>query len=147
MFQWHGRIGRSVLLGMLLACSAGNAPDPMTDEDAIKAVLAMQERAWDQGDITQFMAGYAAEVCFIGRRGRTCGREAVARNYRKNYPSKAAMGDLHFEITELLPAGEGFAWMTGSWELVRTSDTLGGGFSLLWQKGTEGWRIVRDHTY
>ncbi len=132
---------------MLLACSCGNAPDTTADAAAIKEVLAMQERAWDQGDITQFMSGYAAEVCFIGRRGRTCGREAVARNYQKNYPNKAAMGDLRFEITELLPAGEGFAWMTGNWELVRTADTLGGGFSLLWQKGTEGWRILRDHTY
>jgi ketosteroid isomerase-like protein len=31
--------------------------------------------------------------------------------------------------------------------LVRTADTLGGGFTLLWVKEGEAWKIARDHSY
>ncbi len=117
------------------------------DEDAIRHVLADQEKAWDQGDIPGFMNGYADSVCFIGRRGRTCGKAAVTDNYRKHYPDKAAMGDLGFDDLEILPAGADHAWCTGTWSLVRSQDTLGGGFSLFWSRTPEGWRILRDHTY
>ncbi len=137
----------------MMACYAwcgvgcGQRRDARSDEAAIRQVLAAQEAAWDQGDIQGFMTGYTADVCFIGARGRTCGREAVTRNYESSYPDKAAMGDLHFEITEVLPTGSAHAWVTGTWQLFRVADTLGGGFSLLWRKEADGWRILRDHTY
>lgn len=137
----------ALLLAVLPWCGCGSGADPVADEAAIKQVMADQERAWDQGDLTGFMAGYDGSVCFIGRRGMTCGREAVTRNYEQRYPDRAAMGDLRFTIQEVLPAGDRHAWVTGLWELVRTADTLGGGFSLLWEKDEAGWRIIRDHSY
>jgi ketosteroid isomerase-like protein len=76
----------------------------------------------------------------------TCGREAVTANYLKNYPDKAAMGDLAFSELEILPAGADHAWCTGQWKIVR-ADTVGGGFSLLWLRTPQGWRILRDHSY
>ena len=109
--------------------------------------MAAQEAAWDRGDIRGFMRGYAEDICFIGKKGRTCGKEAVTLNYEKNYPDRAAMGDLRFVLHEVVPAGADHAWVTGTWELFRTADTLGGGFSLLWRKDTDGWHIIRDHTY
>ncbi len=117
------------------------------DETAIRQVMTEQESAWNAGDIHGFMEGYADSVCFIGKSGRTCGREAVTANYVRSYPDKAAMGDLTFGIHEVVPAGADHAWLTGTWSLVRTADTLGGGFSLLWQRTPAGWRILRDHTY
>lgn len=93
------------------------------------------------------MEGYADRVCFVSSKGTTCGRAAVTANYQQHYPDKAAMGDLHFGDLEILPAGADHAWCTGRWELLRQADTLGGGFSLLWQRGADGWRILRDHTY
>ncbi|MBL7940923.1 MAG: nuclear transport factor 2 family protein [Flavobacteriales bacterium] len=106
-----------------------------------------QEQAWDHGDIPAFMQHYSDTICFIGRGSRTCGREAVTANYLKTYPDKGAMGDLSFGIDEILPAGKDHAWVTGTWKLYRATDTVGGGFSLLWAKERAGWRIVRDHTY
>lgn len=100
-----------------------------------------------QGDIPAFMAGYADDICFIGMSGRTCGKEKVKANYQEHYPDRAAMGDLRFGIHEVVMAGTGHAWATGTWELIRTADTLGGGFSLLWRRDANGWRIIRDHTY
>jgi ketosteroid isomerase-like protein len=135
---------------LLVSCDQSPAGVPAAPEDPTPAILQVmkdQEQAWDAGDVRGFMEGYADSVCFIGRRGRTCGKEAVTANYLKSYPDKAAMGDLTFDGLEVLPAGEDHAWCTGRWQLVRAADTLGGGFSLFWQRTPKGWCILRDHTY
>jgi hypothetical protein len=97
--------------------------------------------------VRAFMDGYTDSVCFVSLKGSTCGREAVTANYMKNYPDKAAMGDLAFDGLEVLPAGEEHAWCTGRWTIIRATDTVGGGFSLLWVRTPQGWRILRDHSY
>ncbi|MBK7945605.1 MAG: nuclear transport factor 2 family protein [Flavobacteriales bacterium] len=132
---------------ILVLCAAGCASVPPFEEQGIREVLADQEAAWDRGDIPAFMAGYADSICFIGSKGRTCGKEEVTRNYQRSYPDQAAMGDLDFTVLEVFPAGAQHAWAAGYWRLKRASDTLNGGFSLLWQKQAEGWRIIRDHSY
>jgi ketosteroid isomerase-like protein len=132
------------LLAMIVGCQPSFRS---TDEAAIRQVMANQEKAWDAGDIPGFMVGYADSVCFIGKTSRTCGKANVTANYLKNYPDKEAMGDLFFDGLEVIPAGFDHAWVTGRWRLFRVGDTLGGGFSLLWVREAEGWRILRDHTY
>jgi ketosteroid isomerase-like protein len=117
------------------------------DETAIRDAMSDQEKAWDAGDIPGFMKGYSDSVCFISKKGRTCGKEGVTANYIKSYPDKATMGDLFFDGLEVLPAGGNHAWVTGRWQLFRVADTVGGGFSLLWEREAQGWRILRDHTY
>jgi ketosteroid isomerase-like protein len=117
------------------------------DEVAIRQVMHAQEERWNAGDIPGFMQGYSDTICFIGRRGRTCGREAVTANYISSYPDQEAMGRLAFGIIEVVPVGEAGAWLTGTWQLARRKDTLAGGYSLLWTRERVGWRIVRDHSY
>lgn len=145
MKPWN--FGAVVLL--LVACtSRPPAPAPTVDTgSAVRAVMQQQQAAWNQGDIDAFMSGYAPDICFIGASGTTCGRDSVTARYKRRYPDRAAMGELTFSGLEVLPAGDGHAWCTGRWSLARATDTLGGGFSLFWErKGTE-WRILRDHTY
>lgn len=139
----HGRASALMCLALLAGCGC----DRGSNEAAVRAVMADQERAWDAGDIEGFMAGYAPEICFTGRGGLTCGKADVTADYKKAYPDAASMGDLTFGIGELLFAGDRHAWMTGTWELRRTGDTLDGGFTLLWEKRSEGWLILRDHSY
>ena len=134
------------ILSQLILISCGNRSFQAEDQ-AIRAVMAQQERDWDVGDIKAFMNGYSDSVCFISPKGSTCGRAQVTANYLKSYPDKSAMGDLTFDRLEVLPAGDDHAWCTGRWSLVRAQDTLGGGFSLFWERGPAGWRILRDHTY
>lgn len=117
------------------------------DDASIRQVMSAQEKAWDRGDIPGFMEGYSDSVCFVSKKGITCGKAGVTANYVKSYPDKAAMGDLTFGGLEILGAGADNAWCTGTWELIRAQDTLGGGFSLLWERTAQGWRILRDHTY
>ena len=145
-----------VLVGLgLVACSSGmpsgSDTDPEVDHaairEAISEVMDRQEDAWDHGDIDGFMEGYADDICFIGRGGMRCGRDSVTMDYRMAYPDAAAMGDLTFGVTEILPIATGHAWCTGTWSLVREQDTLEGGFSLLWERAGGEWLIVRDHSY
>ena len=134
----------------VIGCGQGmGSPSGFTSVDgtAIRKVMADQEQAWDRGDIAAFMDGYMDSVCFISKKGRTCGKSAVTGHYLERYPDKAAMGDLVFGDLEIIGAGVDNAWCTGSWTLVRTSDTVGGGFSLFWRRTPGGWRILRDHTY
>jgi ketosteroid isomerase-like protein len=137
------------LLGLGLSCTAPpGPPDPAADIDrAVRAVMQAQEQAWDQGDVDGFMRGYAPDICFVGASGTTCGRDSVTARYKRRYPDRAAMGDLTFGDLEVLPAGAEHAWCTGTWRLIRATDTLGGGFSLFWERKDGAWRILRDHTY
>jgi ketosteroid isomerase-like protein len=127
----------------LMGCSS----EHRLDVQGIRAVLAEQEAAWDRGDIPGFMEGYADSVCFISPKRRTCGKQAVMRNYLSTYPDQRAMGDLTFTVLDVEPAGPGHAWMAGAWELARAADTLRGGFSLLWERQKAGWRIIRDYSH
>lgn len=137
-------------LAALLVLSACQGPGAAADAQAIRAVMERQQQDWNEGDLLGFMDGYADSVCFLGSKGRTCGKSAVTANYIRNYPDSNAMGKLTFSDLEVLPGGDQ-AWCTGKWCLIRASrtpaDTLAGGFSLYWQRESEGWRIVRDHTY
>lgn len=143
-----------LLLLPAVACSPASLPESTVvrafgtdDEQAIRSVMSGQESAWDRGDIAGFMAGYADTVVFLSPKGTTRGRDAVTANYMRSYPDASAMGDLTFGITEVVPAGADHAWSTGTWRLVRATDTLSGAYSLLWVRQAEGWRIARDHTY
>jgi ketosteroid isomerase-like protein len=136
-----------VVLVWSCAPSAPEAGFSQADDSAIRAAMAAQEMAWDRADIDGFMQPYADAVCFLSPKGRICGRAAVTANYRRSYPDAAAMGDLAFDVTEVVPAGTDHAWVTGEWRLSRSDDTLSGAFSLLWQRQAKGWRITRDHTH
>jgi ketosteroid isomerase-like protein len=140
------RVAYSVVAFLLFGVACAPVFKPQ-DEAAIRQVMADQEKAWDAGDIDGFMRGYADSICFTGRKGLTCGKSKVTANYKEHYPDRAAMGDLTFGITEVKPIAADNAWLTGTWRLIRATDTLGGGFTLLWQRTPEGWRIIRDHSY
>lgn len=132
-----------VVLGVQ-SCAPGFGPE---DDAAIRAVMAEQEAAWNKGDIPAYMEGYSNDVCFTGGNGTTCGRAEVSENYIRKYPNKATMGQLVFGVDDLLAAGDRHAWLTGTWQLLRSADTLSGGFSLLWVKEGDNWKILRDHSY
>lgn len=136
-----------ILSVVLLFASCTTSSFTPADSTAIRSEMQRQEQAWNRGDIPGFMNAYADSVCFIGLQERTCGKELVTGRYEKRYPDRETMGRLDFDRTEILGAGTDHAWCTGTWRLIRTRDTLSGGFSLFWVSTPDGWRILRDHTY
>ena len=120
-----------------------------SDELQIRSVLEEQQECWNAGDIECFMQGYwnSDKLVFIGKNGLTYGWEKVLSNYQQNYPDRAAMGQLAFEIKILEPLGHDHWFMVGGWNLAREeAEDLGGHFSLIWRRLGDEWVIVSDHS-
>ena len=155
-----GRIRRALLatagIVLLAVCFAalrrplfGKTADVHdADHAAINAVLQAQQAAWNRGDVDAFLVGYwqSPELTFSGSNGVSRGWDGVLARYKKNYPDRAAMGELDFSGLEFRFLGSGAALVLGKWHLKRDMGDIGGVFTLVWQKFPEGWKIIHDHT-
>ncbi|MBB5327539.1 YybH family protein [Tunturiibacter gelidoferens] len=133
---------------------AQTAADPLhtasrQELDVIKVLLA-QEAAWNKGDLTAFASGYkdSPDTLFIGHQ-LSRGYAGMVDQYKRDYPTRAAMGTLSFTDLEVHPLDENFAVCIGKYHLDRAKKdggNAGGIFSLVLEKTTDGWRIIVDHT-
>jgi len=145
-----------VFAALLLLCTRPAGAQPATDESAIRAAIAAQAAAWNDGDIPTFMQAYedSPDTTFIGTTLRK-GYAPILARYKQAYTTPAQMGTLTFSNLEvrLLDSSCGkteFAVVTGSFHLERAQKGEAkkddGNFSLVWRKGQQGWKIVLDHT-
>jgi ketosteroid isomerase-like protein len=128
-----------------------DAPAPPQDaepETSLVFLLRSQAEAWNRGDIEGFMAGYwkSDKTTFAGSSGVSRGWEALLDRYRRNYPDRAAMGQLAFTELEVTLLAPDAALILGHWQLKRQNDQPGGLFTLVSRRFPEGWRIIHDHT-
>jgi hypothetical protein len=140
----------SLLMAMsiLISCSTSKKISNADAEKAISAVMKMQEKAWSDGDVYQFMEGYwkSENLSFVGRSGINKGWQTTLDNYIKGYPTKDAMGILTFDILEMNRISEYAYHMIGRYTLVRKEDKPTGLFTLIWKYIDGKWVIVSDHT-
>jgi len=150
-----GRITALAVLFMALIAGAlkvpklsGASDERETGRAAITKILEAQQNNWNQGNVDAFLEGYwrSPELTFSGSSGIARGWDGVLARYKKNYPDRAAMGQLDFTGLEFRFLGPDAALVLGQWHLKRESGDVGGVFSLVWQKLPDGWRIVHDHT-
>ena len=118
------------------------------DFSKIKSLLLQQQQDWNKGDVDAFMQVYwkSEKLQFGGATGITKGWQQTLDNYKKRYPTKAAMGKLTFEVKDMTRHSKKVVSLTGSWELEREKDRPGGHFLLIWRKIKGEWKIVVDHT-
>jgi len=138
---------RNVLL--IPALGAVHAQNPSA-ERAIRAVMEMQQTAWNRGDVETFMAGYEAsqDTTFVGATV-TRGYQKVLDNYHRRYPTKEKMVQLTFSDVQIRPLGADYASVIGRWHLERSAQAggdAGGIYTLLFWKTGQGWKIILDHT-
>jgi uncharacterized protein (TIGR02246 family) len=145
---WIGTLGVLCSLAAQLPLRAGSDQARQSDREAITAVLNAQQTAWNRGDVDAFLTGYwrSPELTFSGSSGVSRGWDGVLARYKKNYPDRAAMGQLDFSELEFRFLGPDTALVLGRWHLKRENDELGGVFSLVWQRFPDGWKIIHDHT-
>jgi uncharacterized protein (TIGR02246 family) len=146
-----------ILAAALLLLYAGPShAQAAADEAAIRAAIAQQAAAWNQGDIPAFTQAYedSPDTTFIGATLRK-GYAPILARYKQAYTTPEQMGTLTFSNLEvrLLDSSCGkteFAVVTGSFHLERAQKGEAkkddGNFSLVWRKGAQGWKIVLDHT-
>jgi len=119
------------------------------DEQQILSILDAQSKAWNTGNIDQFMKGYwqSDSLMFIGSSGITYGYDATLKNYYKRYPDRDAMGQLTFTILKVQKLSSESYYVIGKWFLKREKvGDVGGHFTLLWKKINGVWVIVADHS-
>lgn len=136
------------LIFTLLVGASTNAQEKNDDFFRIKKNLLQQQQDWNNGDIDAFMTAYwkSEDLQFGGASGITKGWQQTLEGYKKRYPDKAAMGKLTFQVKDISRHSKKVISLTGSWDLKRTKDELGGHFLLIWKKIKGEWLIVVDHT-
>jgi ketosteroid isomerase-like protein len=148
-------LATAVLALVLAPLTPASAQDPQlhtasATELAVTKVLLAQEAAWNRGDIDGFVQGYkdSPDTLFISR-GIDRGFSEMVGRYHREYPSRAAMGNLAFSEIEVHSVTEDVAVAIGRFHLDRNKKEGGnadGLFSLVLQKTDKGWKIVVDHT-
>lgn len=119
------------------------------DQLAISNLMDKQAVDWTAGNIEAFMQGYwhSDSLMFIGSKGVTYGWQKTYDNYKKNYPDRATMGALKFDILKTDFHSKNTCWLLGKWHLTRPEKgDVGGYFTLIFKKIKGQWLIVSDHT-
>lgn len=122
---------------------------PQQHLDVIK-VLTAQETAWNNGDLAAFAQAYkdSPDTLFVTSMVNR-GFAGMLESYKREYPTRAAMGTLAYSELEVHPLDERFAVVIGRYRLERGKKDGGnatGLFSLVLEKTDKGWKIIVDHT-
>ena len=137
------------LLAFSLQSSAQKTtPTYNKNEKAIRALLAAQTKAWNEGNLVDFMNGYlpSDSLLFVGKSGPTYGFNNTLNNYKKGYPDTASMGKLTFTLLSLTPIEKKHYRVLGKWALQRSKGDVSGYFTLLFQKIKGKWFVIQDHS-
>ena len=120
-------------------------PNEKAESDII-AVMKMQELAWSDGDIHQFMEGYwkSEELKFYGNSGVTYGWDNTLARYKRSYPDKEHTGTLEFVIKEISPIENNSYYVLGEFYLKRGAGDTNGIFMIILKKIKGEWKIVAD---
>ena len=153
MRAWRVMMFPAALVGLLALAVQARKPsaapnERSSDRAAITKILETQQNNWNQGNVDAFLEGYwhSPDLTFSGSGGIARGWDGVLARYKKNYPDRAAMGQLDFSGLEFRFLGKDAALVLGHWHLMRAQGDGGGVFSLVLQRFPEGWRIIHDHT-
>lgn len=143
---------RKVLTGLvfLTLWAAMAQAGSSADEDAVRAVLQRQQQDWNRGDVKAFLEGYehSDDTTFVGT-SINRGYSSVLARYQERYPNRESMGSVTFSNLEVRMLGQDYASVLGRWRLERGAGAggpVGGYFTLLLRKTSQGWKIFLDHT-
>jgi ketosteroid isomerase-like protein len=144
-----------LLLGLLAACASTRGPArparsfTAADDAAVRAVLTMQQDAWNRGDLEGYMRGYVRSDALVFTSGSKVRRgfTETFEKYKARYGSDpSTMGTLAFEIIGVQPLGADGAIVLGRWRLTDTPVAGSGIFSVAFERTPDGWLVVHDHT-
>ncbi len=140
---------RAALLCLVACAGPQHSSFTPRDDAALRTVLASQAAAWNRGDLDGFMAGYAhsPDLVFTSGGNIRHGYDETIAKYKAKYGTdQATMGHLGFELLSIQHLGADGAIVLGRWKLTDTPNAAGGVFSVAFERGADGWKIVHDHT-
>ena len=94
------------------------------------------------------MKGYlkSEKLVFSGSSGPIYGWKATLDRYKKTYSDKEKMGNLKFEILNVIALSPKVVQLQGKFNLTRSIGDAFGYFTLNWIKVKNQWYIISDHT-
>ncbi len=136
-----------ILLATVSAAPAASA-DWTADEAEIRHQLAISTDAFNRGDLPGHLAIYDAGVTFMTKDGPRPGIAPIEKAFRENYfRDGKAIQQLRFEALAVRPLGPDVALATARWALSGgDKPDQSGWFTLVLQRGSDGWRAVHDHS-
>lgn len=142
------RIPMMVALALVPVVAQAAAPVPAADPAAagIRAAMLASAAGWNAGDLNRFMAIYAPDAIFVGKRGLIHGKLAIADSYRRTFTGSGnSRGTLRFDFLEVKPIGERRI-LFARWILSGGAEDESGMTTLVFERRTDGWKIVSDHS-
>jgi len=111
-------------------------------------IVDAQAKAWNRGDIGGFMQYYwKSDLLTFSSDGHTRrGWAETKARYEQRYPTPERMGHLEFSDLEVQMLAKDAALVLGRWHLTREPDSVGGNFSLVFERIDGQWTIIHDHT-
>lgn len=136
-----------LLLVLPLFYSFQSSLDIPKIKNEIQTVLEQQKILWNEGDIEGFMEYYWNSEDFTFQSGNTRlqGWQALLSRYKNSY-SGENMGKLDFTDIRIKALSNDIVYVLGRWKLILKDSSKEGLFTLIFQRITEGWKIIHDHT-
>jgi ketosteroid isomerase-like protein len=134
------------LLSIIFSC-AKPAPDIQKIKGEIRAILDRQKASWNKKSIEGFMEDYwkSEDFTFQSGNNRLHGWEALYSRYMKNY-SGENWGELDFTDIEIKVLSNDHAYVLGRYKLAFEDSLKEGLFTIIFQRRSDGWKIIHDHS-
>lgn len=118
------------------------------DEAEVRRKLQSTADAWNHADLAGHVAPYADSAAFMTGRGPMIGRDKIEASLRRGFwRDGKPLQTLRYEHVGVRALGPNHALVTGRFILTggARSDATGW-FSLVWERGPQGWREIHDHS-
>ncbi|MET0535535.1 MAG: SgcJ/EcaC family oxidoreductase [Steroidobacter sp.] len=123
------------------------AVDPEAEKQAILAVIARMERAWNSGDFRGYMEGFAnPDVIFVSRGQFQKDWQGTLDHYIRDYGGSEDMrGKLHFFDIKIELLSPDAAQLISRYQLDRSRNPQDGINTRLMRKRDGKWVIALNH--
>lgn len=134
------------LLSILFSCAKPGL-DIQKIKGEIRTILDRQKASWNEKSVEGFMEDYwkSEDLTFQSGNSRLHGWEALFSRYKKSYTGEN-WGELDFTDIEIKVLSNDYAYVLGRWKLAFKDSSKEGLFTIIFQRRSEGWKIIHDHS-
>jgi len=118
------------------------------DEADVRRKLQSTADAWNRADLAGHVASYADSAAFMTGRGPMIGRDKIETSLRRGFwRDGKPVQTLRYEHVSVRALGREHALVTGRFVLTGGGrEDASGWFTLVWERGPQGWQEIHDHS-
>ncbi len=118
------------------------------DDAEVRRKLQSTAEAWNRADLAGHVDPYADSAAFMTGRGPMIGRDKIESSLRRGFwRDGKPLQTLRYEHVSVRALGRDHALVTGRFVLTGGGrDDASGWFTLVWERGPQGWQEIHDHS-